>query len=315
MNLPTFDLTQLPVASQLDWRIEFGLWLRNTPSQKRKKRAVLTLDAYERDVQLMAEWFEGKYGVAFEVTQLNEQNVSDYFAQFQKQPATHKRKLASLRLLVRWAREAEVIDYDPTIWISTIETVRKAPRDLNAEERNQLETVAEAGEGSLIGLRDSLIFFLMSDGGLRVSEAINLLICDVDLVRAEIGVMGKGAKWRVIPIGKRLVQKIRLWLERMPVSIEGTLVTTESGLAICRQTADERFSILCNAAGVVGKTPHSCRHTFIKRAIKAFLDMNPNNFGGAFEHVSMLTGDAVEVILKYYTLPSDSEIRAAVEAM
>lgn len=308
------DLTKLPIAQPFDWRIEFGLFLRNTPSQKRKKRSALTLDAYERDMNLMALWFEEKYSVPFEPCQLNVQNVGEYFSQFEREPATHKRKLASLRLFIRWAMEAEIIDEDPSIWIAYVDAVEETPRDLTDEEQCQLEAVAEAGEESLLGLRDSLFFFLLLEAGLRISEAIGLLVKDVHLDKHHIRVLGKGKKWRTIRIPSHLIEKIRLWLDRGPVSISGTLLTDESGFAICRQTAWTRFVQLRVEAGV-DATPHTMRHVFVIRYIAGFMKGNPDLFAKALKAACKQTGDDVKTILKYYTNPTDSEMIAAAEAM
>ena len=308
------DLTQLPVAQPFDWRMEFGLFLRNTPSQKRKMRSRLALEAYERDMKLMAAWFEARYGVAFEPCQLNTQNVGEYFAQFESAPATHKRKLASLRLFVRWALGAEALDHDPSEWVAYMDVVEETPRDLTDEERCQLEGAAEAGEGALLGLRDSVLVYLMLEAGLRISEATGLLLNDLHLDKHHIRVLGKGKKRRTVRVGSHLIGKIRLWLDRKPDSIEGTLITDEKGFAICRQTAWERFVLLRDATGV-DATPHSLRHTFIKRSVAAYLKVYPGQFGSAIKYVAKQTGDSEMVILKYYSSPSDSEMRAAAEAM
>lgn len=307
------DLTTLPVSRTLDWRIEFGLWLRNTPSQKKKKRSRLTLEAYERDMQLMAAWFEARYGVAFEPSQLNTQNVGEYFAQFENAPATHKRKLASLRLFIRWAMGAEIIEHDPSEWIAYMDAVEETPRDLTDEERGQLEAAAEAGEGSLLGMRDSVLFFLMDDAGLRISETIGVLLSDVHLDEGYIHVTGKGMKRRRIEIGNRLIEKIRVWLDRAPVSASGTLITDERGFAICRQTAWERFVLLREQAGVKG-TPHSMRHTYINRYMDAYMTLGVH-WVTALKAVCGQTGDDEKTIIKYYSNPRYSDIRAAVEAM
>lgn len=341
------DLTQLPVSPNLTpdpspegeggWRVGFGLFLRNTPSQKRRKRAALTLQAYERDMNLMATWFEAKYEVAFEPSQLNIQNVGEYFAQFENEPATHKRKLASLRLFVRWGMEAELIEEDPTIWIATMDAVEEDPRDLTDGEREQLEAAAEAGEESLLGMRDSVLFFLMNDGGLRISEAIGVLLCDVHLDEGYIHVTGKGSKRRRVRIGSRLVGKIRRWvgmritltptspptplLKERGEETGETLITDERRFGICRQTAWTRFVLLREAAGVKA-TPHSMRHTYVKRLmsayVKEYMKMTNNiemAFHKALKTVCLQTGDDIKTILKYYSNPSESEIRAAVEAM
>lgn len=308
------DVVEWIVGTPLDWRVQFGLWLRNTPSQKNKHRALLSLQAYERDMHLMAVWFEKQYGVAFEPCDMNEQNLGEYFAQFENAPATHKRKRASLKLFVRWALDAGVIDYDPSVWIGVIDVVEDAPRDLTDEERTQLEAMAEAGEMSLLGLRDSIIFFLMNDAGLRISEVIGLLLSDLHLDEGYIHVLGKGEKHRKVRIASRLIGKIRLWLERMPASVEGTLVTDENGLAICRQTAWSRFVILREKAGV-NATPHSMRHTYVLRYIDAFMKGDMGRLGAALKAVCLQTGDDIKTIIKYYTGPRESDLRAAAEAM
>lgn len=332
---PQIDLNQIPVSPHPNplpmgegaWRIEFGLFLRNTPSQRRKKRAALSLDAYERDMNLMAVWFEEKYVVPFEPSQLNAQNVGEYFSQFEREPATHKRKLASLRLFIRWAMEAEIIDEDPSIWIAYVDAVEETPRDLTDEERGQLEAVAEAGEESLLGLRDSVLFFLMNDAGLRISEVIGLVLSDVHLEEGYLHVMGKGMKRRKVRIASRLIGKIRLWLDRGPdrshlsltpsPSPEGRgerLITDERGFAICRQTAWTRFVLLREQAGV-DATPHSMRHTYVIRYMDAFMKGDARRWGAALKAVCKQTGDDVKTIIKYYTSPRDSEMRAAAEAM
>lgn len=311
------NLTTLPVASTLDWRIEFGLWLRNTPSQKKRRRDQKTLEAYERDVKLMAGWYETRYGVAFEPSQMNTVNLGEYFAQFENSPATHKRKLASIRLLITWSRLNGLIDGDPSEWIAFVDAAPEAPRDLLPEEEERLRVVVEALEkdGSLLGLRDSLIIHLMLDAGLRISEVVELKLTDlVELEEGKIHIFGKGGKHRNPHVKNALAARIRLWLDRKPISIEGTLITTESGLPIERGQAWRRFVAIAEAADV-NATPHSLRHQFVMNYMAAYMRGDPSRFPAALKAASQETGDNEAVLLKYYTGPRESEMRAAVEAM
>jgi site-specific recombinase XerD len=309
-HLQTISITQ-------GWRIDFGLWLRNTPSQKNKMRDQKTLEAYERDVRLMAAWFENQYQVEFEPGQMNTVNVQEYFIQFEGAPKTHKRKLASVRLLIKWARLMGTLDHDPSEWIPFVEAVEESPRDLLPEEEARLRAAAEAleAEGTLLGQRDSLFLHLMLDGGLRISEAINLTINDLEkLERGKMHVFGKGAKHRNPHVRESLARRIRLWINRMPASVEGTLITTENGTALSRGEAWRRFKLIADAADVEC-TPHTMRHQFVMNYIAAFMQGDPLRFPAALKAASQETGDNVEVILKYYTSPRESEMRAAVEAM
>lgn len=310
---PQTDFTTWRVA--LDWRIEFGLWLRNTPSQKNRERDPKTLQAYERDIKLMASWFEVRYGVQFEPAQMNTVNLKEYFAQFEDAPSTHKRKLASVRMLIQWARSTGELDHDPSEWIPYVEAAEQSPRDLLPEEQERLEAQARALEGSLLGLRDSLMFHLMLDAGLRISEVVELKISDLeDLENGRLHVFGKGRKHRWPHVKGTLAELIRAWLDRMPASVEGTLITSESGTAIGREEAWRRFKLIANAAGVTA-TPHYLRHQFVMNYMAAYMRGDPSRFPAALKAASQETGDNESVLLKYYTGPRESEMRAAVEAM
>jgi len=314
--LQKIDLTTLPVAPTLHWSEAFGLHLRNTPSQKNRKRAHLSLSAYLSDVRLVAGWFEGQYGVEFVPSHLNQVNLGEYFAELERtgKPATYNRRLASVRMLIAWAQSLDLLDDDPAAWIPFMDAVRNSPRDVSQEERLKLEAEAEAGEDTLIGLRDSVIFFLMSDLGLRINEVVTLKMSDLHLEDGYIHVLGKGNKHREPKAGTRLINKICTWLDRKPSSFEGTLITDERGSAIERGQAWRRFILVAERAGVK-TTPHSMRHTYVMRLLESYMKGNPARFGAAIKAVCQQTGDKPEVILAYYTNPRESDIRAAVEAM
>ncbi len=308
------DITTLPIARDLDWRIEFGLWLRQSPTQKRTERSQLSVDAYTSDIEQMSRWFAARYQVAFSPDQLNSANAREYFESMDCAPATYNRKLASLRLLVKWCRQIGVLDYDPTEWIPAQDAVRESPRDVAEVDRLKLEQVAEAGETDLLGLRDSVMFFLMNNAGLRISEVIGLMLSDLHLDDGFIHVFGKGNKHRKVKVGGRLVEKIRLWLDRKPDSIEGTFMTAENGLPITRGQAWRRFVDIAEAAGV-DATPHDMRHTYVLRFMDAVMAGDPSKLPAAIDAVCQQTGDRPEVILKYYTRARESDVRAAAEVM
>ncbi len=303
------DLTQLPVARQLDWRIEFGLWLRQSPTQKRRERSPLSVSAYEGDVNQLAAWFEAQYLLPFQPDQLNQVNLSEYFQSLQCAPATFNRKLASVRMLIQWA----ALDPDPTQWIARQDATRTSPRDVDEDERLMLELAAE-DDPSVIGLRDGLIFFLMSNAGLRISEVINLQLSDLHLDEGYIHVFGKGGKHRRVTVGGRLAMKLNEWLGVMPASIEGTVITDENGFSIRRETAWRRFCIIAERAGV-NVTPHAMRHTFVIRFMDAIMAGDASKLPAAIDAVCQQTGDRPDVILTYYTRARQTEIRAAAEVM
>jgi site-specific recombinase XerD len=220
-------------------------------------------------------------------------------------------------LLIKWSRLAGELDSDPSEWIPFVDAVEEAPRDVTPDEQSRLEAAAQALEesGSLLGMRDSLIFHLMLDAGLRISETVELKLSDLgDLENGKMHVLGKGMKHRRPHVKSALANRIRTWLDRMPVSMEETLITDERGMAIGRHTAWKRFKRIAEAAGVTC-TPHTMRHTFVMNYMAAYMRGDPSRFPAALKAASQETGDNEVVLLKYYTGPRESDMRAAVEAM
>lgn len=313
---PQINLTDLPVAPHvLDWQIEFGLWLRQTPTQKRRERSQLTVQAYESDLAQMGAWFETLNRKPFAPDHMNSMDLKAYFAMLEKEakPSTYNRRLASVRMLINWSMSVGLLDYDPAEWIPFVDAVRKSPRDVSDEEYAKLAAAAEAGEG-LIGLRDQVLFYLMGAAGLRIHEAVGLKLSDLHLEDGYIHVLGKGRKHREVTVGGILAVKIRTWLERMPHSIEGTLITDEKGLSIGRGQAWRRFTAIAEQA-CIKTTPHAMRHTFVKRHIAAYMQRCPDNLVTALKSVCQETGDSYDVIMAYYTGPRESDKRAVAEVM
>jgi integrase/recombinase XerC len=209
------DLNQIRVAPALHWTEDFALWLH------RHDRMPKTIEAYLQDVRHFSRYFEranpltlppqrgasqspdGRGG--FTPDQLNATDVKAYFAAQDQDksvaPSSRNRRLASLRVLVEWAVEAGILEYDPTVAVKRVK-YELSPRDRTADEMRALEAVANAGshlkrfteKHYLLGVRDQVIWSLFKGAGLRIHEIAGLDLDDLDLSAGEIHVMGKGMK-------------------------------------------------------------------------------------------------------------------------
>lgn len=315
------DLNKWQVAPALHWSEAFALWLKQTPTKKRTERSGLTLSAYLSDVRLFATWFEQVNGCVFDPALLTVANTTPYFNDLRDAgvPSTYNRKLASVQMLVTWARGEGLLDADPCAWIPRMETMRESPRDIPADEWALLELVAEGGEhlkrgGEFYRLRDLVLFRLMGNAGLRIHEAVGLRLDDLHLEQGYIHVVGKGQKHRKVKVKSgKLVEAIKAWQAIKPESLEGTLVTEQNGDAISRFTAGERFAMIAQTAGVQA-TPHALRHTFIYRLIDACMAKGMH-WAAALKTVCLQTGDTPDVILDYYTGARESDIFAVMEVL
>lgn len=62
------------------------------------------------------------------------------------------------------------------------------------------------------GLRDLVIMILLYDSACRINEFINIHLCDIDIDRRLLSVIGKGNKTRQIPISKQVIKLLSEYL-------------------------------------------------------------------------------------------------------
>ena len=118
------------------------------------------------------------------------------------------------------------------------------------------------------GLRDRALFELLYISGLRLSEALNLKVDEIDFSLDEIIIrQAKGHKDRVVPLGavsksylEKWVKKARNWFlhEKDP----GFVFLNQDGRRLSNNTAAHRFKKYLKNCGIDKKaTPHSLRHS------------------------------------------------------
>ena len=151
--------------------------------------------------------------------------------------------------------------------------------------REQVETLRQqilAGQG----LRDYAIVTVLAYAGLRISEALNLRIGDIDLAAREITVQhGKGDKMRVVFIGDKVVAAIREYLQERPDTDSPYLFLSRKGGALSRGQVNRIFNAYSDTI-----TPHTLRHFFCSAAIEAGYSINEvaNQAGHSKIHTTLL---------------------------
>ena len=141
-----------------------------------------------------------------------------------------------------------------------------------------LVTPQDAEKSSLASARDQAIFEVLYGCGIRIGELIGLDVGDVDLVRGEMRVFGKGRKERVVPLGAPACSAIAAWLEERS---RHTLAETQ--LALFLGARGERISApvvrrALNARaterGISSHVyPHRLRHSFASHLLQSSGDL------------------------------------------
>lgn len=197
-----------------------------------------------------------------------------------------------VRMFVLWLLKRRLIEDNPLEDLSTPRSPDDLPRALPPETlklffdhlETEVERVLTPGKKkpALYGwreIRDLAFFSLLLDTGLRLSEACNILVEDVDLQRRCIFVRhAKRKRQRFVAIGKRTRGDLKLWLtvrrkidsDSHPLflrSYRGWGGVTPAGM---EQTLWQH----CEDLGLEPKfTPHQFRHTYVDSALKAGADL------------------------------------------
>jgi integrase/recombinase XerC len=129
------------------------------------------------------------------------------------------------------------------------------------------------------GKTDRLIFLILYNTGMRLSELINLKEDGVDFYNHTIKVLGKGNKERIIPVSNDLANDIKKYLlekKKLSISCEtNELLVEEKGKKLApRKVYSTVKSYLGLVTTIDKKSPHILRHSFATHLTNNGADLN-----------------------------------------
>jgi integrase len=143
-------------------------------------------------------------------------------------------------------------------------------------------------------LEDRVMVMLAVALGLRRGDLVRVKISNIDFKNRQVTYLEKkkGDKVRVVPLGPKLEQEIKMLIGTIPKG-QDTLFSFKD------RQAYNRFNNLCEKAGIGSRPFHALRGTCVKFCQAA---------GWSPEQVAELTGDTIEVIQSHYLVPSLAEM-------
>jgi integrase/recombinase XerD len=199
-------------------------------------------------------------------------------------PATHRRRAASLRAFYGFAFAEGFVERDVAGLIDLPRQARQLPDTLDVAQVNAL--LAAPDPQTAAGIRDRALLELLYAAGLRISEALRLDIDDLSLTEAQVRVIGKGDRERLVPIGDVAVAALRRYLDAARPAFRavaergaagrdgGPLFLTARGQRLGRMSAWRQIRAAALAAGVPGHvTPHTLRHSFATHLLEGGADL------------------------------------------
>jgi len=192
--------------------------------------------------------------------------------------ATIARKLSALRSFFRFLLKNGYLDANPAAYVLTPKRGRCIPRYLSVDDMFHLLDTMPAD--NLLALRNRAMFETLYGSGIRVAELVGLNGGDVDTQNRTVRVLGKGARERVVPLGRKAAQAIeayrqRLKLEgRLPGGPAEALFMNKYGGRLSARSVGRILNRLSRTAGLGQPvSPHALRHSFATHLLDAGADL------------------------------------------
>lgn len=264
-----------------------------------------SLASYKRDLAKLKKFAEDE---GLDVVHLSRADLRGFIASLSKSglaASSVGRIISAVRGFYKFLLLDGHIKKHPAEDLDTPQKGFYLPKFMNEDEVESL--LAQPDVSQEIGLRDRAILEMMYASGLRVSEAANLRIDDVDIDSGILTCKGKGNKQRKVPLGRSAVEWLKSHLARRKKRehIEmRNLFVTSLGRPINRQVIFKFIKEYGEKAGLEDISPHTLRHSFATHLLQN---------GADSRSVQAMLGHADISTTQIYTHITDNHLRKTYE--
>ena len=264
-----------------------------------------SIESYDRDLSKLKSWADSEN---LEMVELTRGELRRFVADLSRKglsPTSVSRITSAVRGFYKFLLIDGHLKKNPAEDLDTPQKGFYLPNFLNQTDIENLLSAPDVSQE--IGLRDRAILELMYACGLRVSEAVDLKISDVELDSGILTCKGKGNKTRKIPIGTSAVEWLKsyLILRHRKENIEiNNLFVSSLGKPINRQVIFKFIKEYAEKAGLHDVSPHTLRHSFATHLIQNRADVRS---------VQQMLGHADISTTQIYTHITDTHLRQTYE--
>lgn len=224
-------------------------------------------------------------------------------------PRTQARIISGIKSFFKYLMIEEKIEKDPTALLEAPKIGRKLPDVLSIEEVDAVINKIDLSRPD--GRRNKAIIETLYSCGLRVSEVVDLKLSNLFFESGYIKIEGKGSKERLVPIGKRAIAEINLYLAefRQKINIakgsEDVVFLNRSGRKLSRVMIFTIIKKTVAAAGITKNvSPHTFRHSFATHLL---------NGGANLRAVQEMLGHESIVTTEIYTHVNTEHLKEAIQ--
>lgn len=204
------------------------------------------------------------------------------------------RILSSLKNYYDYLEYKHLIEYNPLKDLNRPKKEKRLPNFIN---NNDYEEILKKSleRTDFIGRRNTLLLELLYSSGIRISEALNIKIKDINMGDKSIRILGKGSKMRIVYFGEYAKEYLEEYLKVRNSSLE-YLFLNKNNTLLTRRGAEYIISNLVKTSLLKKKvTPHTFRHSYATemlnngadiRSVQELLGHSSLSTTGIYTHVT-----------------------------
>lgn len=244
-----------------------------------RRLAALTCEHYERDLaHFLTHCREA--GIS-QWGSIDEGQVRRWVAQRHRRglgSRSLQRGLSALRGLFRYLQREQIMHTNPATGVQAPKQRRTLPHTLDADSMAQLlDGTAGSSNDDRLMVRDCAIYELIYSAGLRLAEVAALNVGDVDGSTTELRVTGKGAKTRIVPVGRLARAAVARWLThraKLTGIEQSALFVSRRGTRLSHRAIQQRLRDRAQQQGLNQPVhPHMLRHAFATHLLESSGDL------------------------------------------
>jgi integrase/recombinase XerC len=242
---------------------------------KERRLSPHTASNYARDIGALLDFLERSN--VTEWKRVDSQHVRVFAARAHAgglSPRSVQRRLSAVRSFFNYLVREGVAASNPAVDIRAPKAAKRLPGTLDVDQIAQLLQVP--GDDAL-AVRDRAIMELFYSSGLRLAELVGLDLTSIDLADRTVRVLGKGAKTRIVPVGRKACEAIRFWLKERAALAgmdETALFVGRNGDRLKPRAIQLRIAQWARRAGLPARVyPHLFRHSFATHLLESSKDL------------------------------------------